>query len=91
MGNWRDEIDPLIREHLETLIAESVRHRKAYKNAKNTANAQLWCISAVLQKQIVDLSMKIKFLEKALKEMGTPKKKGSIDAAKALKDVLRKL
>lgn len=92
MDSWRAEIDPLIREHLEALITESARHRDAYKKAPNTSNAQLWCALAVMQKQFLDLNMKLKFLEKALAEVSCPKKKkDNVDPAKALKDVLKRL
>ena len=93
MSNWRKNIDPLIKDHLESLVKESYRHRNAYKLAKNTANAQLWCSMALLQKQVFDLNLKVKFLEKALMELSQPKKmaKDEVDAAKELKAVLSKL
>jgi len=91
MTDWRDDVDPLIKEHLEAIISESYRHRTAYKNAKNTANAQLWCAVALLQKQLFDISLKIKFLEKVIAEMNGKKQKDDVDAAKALKEVLKKL
>ena len=92
MGNWRENVDPLIREHLESLISESARHRAAYKDSKNTANAQMWCTMALLHKQVFDLNLKVKFLEKALAEtVGKKRKKDDIDASKALTDVLKRL
>lgn len=95
MDSWRDTIDPMVRDHIEVLINESVKHRDSYKLAGNTANAQLWCALGLMQKQVFDLNLKIKFLEKVLKEIGSKgRKKDSgekIDAAKALKDVLSRL
>jgi len=93
MDSWREEVDPSIRQHLESLISEAVLHRDAYGQAKNTANAQLWCVLGILQKQIVDQNLKIKFLEKALQGM-SPKKKGKKpgeDPAKELSRVLKRL
>ncbi|MBU2589364.1 MAG: hypothetical protein KKA65_03305 [Nanoarchaeota archaeon] len=92
MKSWRDKIDPLFKEHLEALISESVRHRDAYKFSSNTSNAQLWCALSVLQKQVFDQNLKIKFLEKALQEtLGKKPKKDDADPEKALRDVLKRL
>lgn len=107
MNTWRDDVEPLLRDHLEILISESVKQRKAYKKAKKTANAQLWCALAyvakqnfelqqenkLLQKALSELNQKYNFLEKSLKDLfpKKQKKKDGVDPAKALKDVLKKL
>jgi len=92
MKSWRDKVDPTLKEHLEALISESVRHRDAYKFSNNTSNAQLWCALSVLQKQIFNQNLKIKFLEKALQDtLGKRPKKGVENPEKALRDVLKRL
>ncbi|RME55416.1 hypothetical protein D6777_00685 [Candidatus Woesearchaeota archaeon] len=105
MGTWRDDVDPILREHLEIIISESVKQRNAYKKAKNTANGQIWCALAylakelfeleqenkVLQRNIKDLQDKYRLLEEVLKKSGKLKQKDDIDPAKALKDVLKRL
>jgi hypothetical protein len=107
MNTWRDDVDPLLRDHLEIIISEAVKQRKAYRKAKKTANGQLWCAIAflakdnfeleqenkMLQKSVSDLNLKYKVLEKMLKELVPEKKKNKddIDPAKALKDVLKRL
>lgn len=89
MDNWRDYIDPLIKEHLEIIINEAVKQRSAYKKAKNTANAQIWCALAYMAKQnfeleqenkllkktMSDLNQKYRYLEKTLKDLFPQKKK----------------
>ena len=65
--NWRKNIDPIIREHLESQIKESHRHKKAYSQARNKNTAQLWVAIANLSKEIFDLNLKIKFIEKTLR------------------------
>ncbi len=89
MDNWRDDIDPLLREHLEIIINDAVKQRSAYKKAKNTANAQIWCALAYMAKQnfeleqenkllkktMSDLNQKYKYLEKTLKDLFPQKKK----------------
>ena len=92
MKSWRDKVDPMLKEHLEILISESVRYRDAYKFSSNTSNAQLWCALSILQKQVVDQNLKIKFLEKALQDtLGKKPKEDNEDPEKALKDVLKRL
>ncbi len=90
MKSWRDKLDISLKKHTESLISESFRHRDAYKFSENTSNAQLWCAIGILQKEIFDQNLKIKFLEKALKEtVGKKPQKKSEDPKKALKKVLK--
>lgn len=90
MADWRDEVDPLIKDYLEKLVAESARHRKEYEKAPNKPVAQLWVSNAILQKQVVELSLKLKFLEKAMADIHGKKKEDGekIDADKAMRDVI---
>ncbi len=87
--NWRKNIDPLIKDHLEAQIKESFRYRKNYIKSKNPSKAQLWCAVAVLARQTFNLSLKVKFLEKALQEL-VGKKKNVDDDVKAILDSLQK-
>lgn len=64
MPNWRTQVDPAIRNHLEMQIRESAKNRKAIEQAENKANAQLWCAIANLSKQNFNLELKLKYLEK---------------------------
>ena len=73
MTNWKKDIDKSIEDHLELQIRETLPYKKAYSQAKNPTNAQLWVAVANLSKQIFDLNLKIKFLEKALQELVKPK------------------
>ncbi len=75
--SWRKDIDPVLKEHMEALIKESYRHKNTYKNSKDISKAQLWCALACLSKEMFDLNLKVKFLEKALQDTG--KKKKSVD------------
>jgi len=93
MENWRDQINPVIKSHLETQIKETTAHKDAYLRAKEPTKAQLWVAIANLSKQIFDMHLRVKLLEKALADIGPQKKqkdKGE-DGAKALKEVLKKL
>jgi len=86
--SWRKNVDPLIKDHLELQIKESYREKKAYSKAKDKPNAQLWVAIANLSKQFFDLNLKVKFLEKALRDVNTKdRKKIDEDAEKVLKDM----
>lgn len=68
MAGWREKVDPSIKDHLEMQIAEAAKHIDAYKESPNPKNAQLWCAIANLSKQISELSMRLKYLENAVKQ-----------------------
>ena len=71
MVDWRDKIDPALKEHLEAQIKESNLYRDAYSKAGNQANAQLWIAIAVLSKQVFNLNQKLKVFEDAIKDIGS--------------------
>ena len=70
---WRRNVDKTIKNHLEIQINEASRHRKAYIGSKVPSHAQLWCAIANLSKQMFDINLKLKYLEKALRD-SLPKK-----------------
>ena len=89
--NWRKNVDPIIREHLESQIKESFRYKESYSQAKNKNNAQLWIAIANLSKQVFDLNLKVKFLEKTLREvLGKKTKKETDDEVKKVLDAMQK-
>lgn len=67
-NNWRKNIDLSIKDYLEVLIEEVHKHKENYKKARNPSAAQLWCALAHLSKQVFDLNLKIRLLEKLLKD-----------------------
>ena len=86
--SWRKNVDPLIKEHLELQIKESYREKKAYSKARDKPNAQVWVAVANLSKQVFDLNLKVKFLEKALRDVNIKdRKKIDKDVDKVLKDM----
>lgn len=67
-GNWRKDVSPEIKEFLEALVENVHKHKPAYVKSKNPSSAQLWCALAHLSKQVFDLNLKLKILEKVLKD-----------------------
>jgi len=89
--NWRDNVDKTIKNHLELQIKETANYSSSYNKAKNPANAQIWIAIANLSKQIFDLNLKIKFLEKALQEIAKPKKEVKQAKQKDIKELKKSL
>lgn len=71
MADWRNKVDPALRDYLEAQVRETNIHKNAYNSAKNQANAQLWIAIAVLSKQLFNMNMKLNVLEDALREINT--------------------
>ena len=74
MQNWKQKLDNMIKEHLDIQIRKSFEQEEAFNSATNKANAQLWVAIANLSKELFDLNLKIKFLEKKLETKKTSKK-----------------
>ncbi|MBI2109759.1 hypothetical protein HYT58_01140 [Candidatus Woesearchaeota archaeon] len=84
---WRARVDAQLRNHLEKQIQETGKHRASYSQAKEPGNAQLWIAVANLSREIVDLSLKLKFLEGALKDMGEKQVQNQIPHSQILEDI----
>ena len=69
-NHWRKDIDPSVKDYLEIMIEEVHKHRGNYKRSKNPSAAQLWCALAEMSKQLFNMRMRIKVLERALKDSG---------------------
>ena len=74
--NWRLSLEPSVRAHLEKQVKETGKYRNSYFKAKNPSNAQLWCAIANLSMKLFDMSLKLNYLEKVLKDL-IGQKKGS--------------
>ncbi|HIH15148.1 MAG TPA: hypothetical protein HA360_04570 [Nanoarchaeota archaeon] len=65
--DWRDQLDPVLKEHFNDLLKKVQTQKKAYITAKNISQAQLWSALAVLMKKVSDLELQVKSLEKQKK------------------------
>ncbi len=72
---WQNKLDPAIREHFDDLIKKVVKEKKAYSNANNPSKAQLWSALAVLSKEVSDLQLEVKRLQKGKKKVNRKIKK----------------
>ena len=67
--DWRKNVDPIIREHLESQIKSTLSYKKAYEEADNKSTAQLWIAVANLSKQQFNNSMKLNYIEDLMKDV----------------------
>ena len=67
--NWIDNVDKTLKPYLKALVKDSHFNKKAFIDAENKGNAQLWIVLATLYKQTITLDNKIKLLEKTLREI----------------------
>ena len=74
MANWRNKVDQTLKGHLEAQINNSARHR-AYLEAPNPGNAQLWIAIANLSRKVYEIQMKLDSINNALKESVEIRKK----------------
>ena len=67
--DWRDDIDTLLKPHLEAQLKESLRHKDAFKKAPDPRNAQLWCAIARLSQQNYVLKGRLKKTEEIILQL----------------------
>ena len=65
--DWRDKLDPTLKEHFNDLLKKVHPEKEAYLSAQNISQAQLWCAIAVLMKENSDLQLQVKHLGKQFK------------------------
>ena len=75
--NWRNEIDPVIKDHVERRIAQAAENREALLQSRNPRESQLWCALGNLSKELAETTIKLKYMEKILAETLADKKKKS--------------
>lgn len=91
--SWRDKVDPALKNHLEVLVKETAKEKEALLESRKPEISQLWLAIANLSKQNFDMSLKIKYLESALKDFFKAKKKTRISKKeqKQIDDILKTL
>jgi len=91
--NWRNEIDPVIKDHVEGRIAQASENREALLQSRNPRESQLWCALGNLSKELAETTIKLKYMEKILAEtlMDKKKKTRSKKQQKEIDDLIKTL
>lgn len=83
---WRKKIDKSLKPYLEKFIAETHFQKEALKTANDPSKAQLWIAIALLSRQLYNMEMKLKYLEKAMQDISQVK-----ESEKFLQDIEKQI
>ena len=88
---WRKNIEKGLKPYVENIIRESFSYREQYRYSGDQAKAQIWVALAILSRQIYNLDLKLRFLERAIQEIGIrkTKKNREFDVGKEADEVER--
>lgn len=91
--NWRNQIDPIIKDHVERRISQAAENKEALLQSRNPREAQLWCALGNLSKELAENTIKIKYMEKLLADtlMDKKKKSRSKKEQKEIDDLMKTL
>ncbi|MBT3416606.1 hypothetical protein HON86_02355 [Candidatus Woesearchaeota archaeon] len=91
--NWRNEIEPAIRDHVEGRITQASTNRESLILSKNPREAQLWCALGNISKELAETNIKLKYMEKILADtlMEKKKKVRSKKQQKEIDDIVKTL
>ena len=95
MANWQDKIELSLKDHLKRQIDETHNSKEAMLTSDNPKLTQLWIAIANLSREIFEVNLRLKYLERAMRDMSKVQRtrvmetrKPSEEIEKALKAVL---
>ncbi|MFH1823425.1 MAG: hypothetical protein ABH817_01775 [archaeon] len=74
---WRQNLDKTLRPFVEKLISESFKHEPEFRMSGDNSKAQLWVTAGILSRQLYNVEMKLRYLERALQDIAPKKFKTS--------------
>jgi len=96
MANWQDKIDLSLKDHLKRQIDETHNSKEAMLSSDNPKLTQLWIAIANLSREIFEVNLRLKYLERAMRDMSKEQRttimetrKPSEEIEKALKTILK--
>jgi len=66
--SWKDDLDPVLRDFLISLLKEVQKSKDAYIKAEDPAIAQIWVALAMLYRKILVLEREIEEIKGQLSE-----------------------
>ncbi|MEM0379239.1 MAG: hypothetical protein QW038_02555 [Nanopusillaceae archaeon] len=66
--SWKKDLDPVIRDFLNTLLKEVEEHKNAYLKAEDPATAQIWTAIAIIYRKLSYLESEILRISDKIKE-----------------------
>ncbi len=77
MVDWKQELDPILKDYLNSILKEVIKNRDAYSKAKDKKIAQLWIAIALLYREINLLRAEIEEIKQYISEGDERKKVGT--------------
>lgn len=81
---WKQDLDPVIKEYLNSLLKEVQKYRDSYLKADDVQIAQLWVALAIIYRKVLSLESEINKIEDILNSK-------DIDIKKILEESLKKI
>ncbi|RDD52601.1 hypothetical protein BA065_00565 [Nanoarchaeota archaeon NZ13-N] len=66
--SWRDNLDPVLKDFLNSLLKEVQKQKKAYSEADDPAIAQIWTALSIIYRKILLLEREIEDIKGKISE-----------------------
>ncbi|BFI73341.1 hypothetical protein YN1_3280 [Nanoarchaeota archaeon] len=64
--DWKDSLDPVLRDFLKSLIEETKKYKDVYMNSDDPGRVQIWIALGIVYRKILSLESKISEIESLL-------------------------
>lgn len=61
--DWKDKLDPVLKDFLDSLLKEVKKYEEAYKESDNPARSQIWIALSILYRKILQLESEINYIK----------------------------
>ncbi|MGB9674832.1 MAG: hypothetical protein ACPLX8_01740 [Nanopusillaceae archaeon] len=66
--DWKDNLDPVLRDFLKSLLEEVKKYKEVYMNSDDPARAQIWIALAILYRKILSVDSKVSEIHNLLND-----------------------
>lgn len=66
--DWKDNLDPILKDFLESLLKEVKKYEDAYKNSDNPARSQIWVALALIYRKLMQLESELNYIKNNVKD-----------------------
>ena len=94
MDNWKDKIDLGLKDHLERQIKETHNNKEAILSSNDPKVTQLWIAVANLSREIFEINLRLRYLERAMRDMSKVQRSEIIETRKPennVKEILERV
>ena len=66
MADWKENLDPVLRDYLNSLLKEVIKYRDAYTKSKDIKVSQLWVAITLIFRELALIKSEIEEIKKKL-------------------------